>query len=248
MADDRQVSLEGRRLFIAIPTYDGRLSVKLAFSLAALMPMAVNHGVSVKLSQISGCSIITLARNILVDQFLKTDCTELLFIDSDICAAPEDILRLVAQGGDKDITAGYYPGRSDDEKLVFYPYLDDNGELEFDGSLMRVHRFGTGFMLIRRHVIETLAQKAQRYVANSALTQVPNVFDFTIREGQFVGEDYAFCDKAGAEGFKVWLDVEISLPHSSTQELTKDFKGEVVQPLQEEISRIRQNRANPDQG
>ena len=117
MAEEKRVSLEGRSIFVAIPTYDGRLSIKLAYTLAALMPMALKHGISVKLGHVSGCSIITMARNMLVDQFLKSDCTELLFIDADVIPQPEDILRLVAQSGDKDITAGMYPRRAKDKKL-----------------------------------------------------------------------------------------------------------------------------------
>jgi hypothetical protein len=41
-----------------------------------LMPKAASLGVSVFLSDMSGCSIITMARNALVNEFLKTDATD----------------------------------------------------------------------------------------------------------------------------------------------------------------------------
>ena len=63
MAEQKRVSLEGRKLFIGIPTYDGKLNIKLAYTLAALMPVALQHGISVKLGHVSGCSIITMARS-----------------------------------------------------------------------------------------------------------------------------------------------------------------------------------------
>ena len=109
MAETRQATLAKRTLFIGIPAYDGKLNIKTAFALAQLMPKAMQLGVSVILSDLSNCSIITMARNALVHEFLKTDATELLFIDSDVIATPDDILRLMAQSGGKDITAGAYP-------------------------------------------------------------------------------------------------------------------------------------------
>ena len=84
MAETKQATLTGRKLFIGIPAYDGKLNIKTAFALAQLMPKAMSLGVSVTLSDLSNCSIITMARNALVHEFLKTECTELLFIDADV--------------------------------------------------------------------------------------------------------------------------------------------------------------------
>lgn len=235
MAEEKRVSLEGRSIFIGIPTYDGKLSIKLAYTLAALMPVALKHGITVKLGHVSGCSIITMARNMLVEQFLKSDCTELLFIDADVIPQPEDILRLVAQSGDKDVTAGMYPRRAKDRKFFLDFYLNDEGDLEFEGALMRANRVGTGFMLIQRHVIEKIAEQSEMYLGQDGVGQVANVFEFSMRDGKFVGEDYTFCDKATAMGFTVWVDVEICLPHVGVEEFTNDFKNEVVGPLIQEI-------------
>ena len=235
MSEQKRVSLEGRKVFVAIPTYDGKLSIKLAYSLCQLMTMAMRLGVSVHLAHVTGCSIITMARNRLVEQFLKTDCTELLFIDSDVIAQAEDIMRLMAQSGDKDITAGNYPRRAKDKKFFMDLYFDENGDLEFDGAMMRINRVGTGFMLIQRHVIEAIAAKSAKYVSNDGSGNVSNVFEFKVEGDQFVGEDYTFCDKAVAEGFKIWTDVEISLPHMGTEEFTNNFQEEVMVPLLDNI-------------
>ena len=244
MAEEKRVSLEGRSVFVAIPTYDGKLSIKLAYTLAALMPMALKHGLSVKLGHVSGCSIITMARNALVDQFLKSDCTELLFIDADVIAQPEDILRLVAQSGDRDITAGMYPRRAKDRRFFLDFYLDEEDNLEFDGAMMRVNRVGTGFMLIRRHVVEDIANRSQKYLGMDGVGSISNVFEFSMLDGKFVGEDYTFCDKAGALGYSAWVDVEINLPHVGTEEFTNDFKNEVVVPLIDSMRKAKLKVAN----
>ena len=239
MAEAKQTVLAGRKLFIGIPAYDGKINIKLAYNLAALMPKALQYGVSVRLGDVSGCSIITMARNQLVHEFLKSDCTELLFIDSDVIATADDVLRLMAQSGDKDITAGAYPRRSKDKNFFADLYFDENQDLEFDGSLMRLERVGTGFMLIQRHVIEAMVAAHPEWFYDFKGEQVCGVFDFQNKDGRYLGEDYLFCDRARAHGFKIHIDVDISLPHVGTEAFENNFREEVVIPL---LDMIRQSK------
>jgi hypothetical protein len=236
MAETKKAVLEGRKLFIGIPTYDGKLNIKTAFALAQLVAKAAQFKMDVFLSDISQCAIITMARNALVHEFLKTDATELLMIDSDVIVTPDDVLRLVAQSGDKDITAGAYPRRAKDKKFFTDLYFNANGDLEFDGSLMRVKRVGTGFMLIQRHVIEKMVAAHPEWTYEKSPTEhMSAVFDFAVVDGKYVGEDYLFCDRATEMGFTVHIDVDISLPHVGSTEFTNNFREEVVVPLLENI-------------
>ena len=239
MAEAKQTVLAGRKLFIGIPAYDGKINIKLAYNIAALMPKALQFGVSVKLGDVSGCSIITMARNQLVHEFLKSDATELLFIDSDVIATADDILRLMAQSGGKDITAGAYPRRSKDKNFFADLYFNENQDLEFDGSLMRLERVGTGFMLIQRHVIEAMVAAHPEWFYDFKGEQVCGVFDFQNRDGRYLGEDYLFCDRAREHGFKIYIDVDISLPHVGTEAFENNFREEVVLPL---LDMIRQSK------
>ena len=233
-AETKQATLTGRTLFIGIPAYDGKLNIKTAFALAQLMPKAMSLGVSVILSDLSNCSIITMARNALVHEFLKTDATELLFIDADVIATADDMLRLMAQS--KDITTGAYPRRAKDQNFFADLYFDANGDLEFDGSLMRVERAPTGFMLIQRHVIEQMVFAHPEWTYEKSPTEkMSAVFDFAIVDGKYVGEDYLFCDRATQMGFKVYIDVDISLPHVGSNEFSRNFREEVVMPMLENI-------------
>ena len=220
---------------IGIPAYDGKLNIRTAFSLAKLMPVALSHGISMHLSHMSGCSIITMARNALVNEFLKTDAEELLFIDADVIVEPDDVMRLLAQSTDRDILCGMYPRRAKDKNFFLDLYRDDTDALVFDGPLMRVNRVGTGFMLIKRHVIEKLiADHPEWNVENrQGDGHVSAVFDFAIKDGKYVGEDYLFCDRAREAGFKVWVDVEICLPHVGVEEFTRSFVDDVLMPLLE---------------
>ena len=244
MADKKRVDLNGRRLFIGIPCYDGKVNVKTAFAIAQLMPMAMQLGIKIYLSDLSNCSLVTMARNALVAEFLKTDATDLLFIDADIVVEPNDILRLMAQSGDKDITAGACPRRLKDKKFFADIYRTEDGGIEMDGSLLRVERTGTGFMLIRRHVLESMIDAHPEWRYKGEKGDVFAVFDLQLKDGRYIGEDYLFCDRATQMGFTVHIDSEISLPHIGQMEFTSDFAEEALKPLLESLYAAKLKVAN----
>jgi len=239
MAEEkRPIDLNGRKLMIAIPAYDGRLNIKTAIALAQLTPQTNKFGVMLYISHISGCSLITKARNALVADFLDTDADTLLFIDSDVIVTPESVLRLLAVSLGKDITAGVYPRRGADRKFFMDLHLDkDTNSLVFDDNgLLQIERIGTGFMMIQRHVLETMVKNHPewRYVNDTKNRDEHAIFDFGIYDGKYYGEDYLFCDRARADGFTVFLDPTISLPHVGTEEFERNFEEEALKPLLEE--------------
>ena len=246
MPEEKRADLRGRNLFIAIPAYDGKLNIKTAFALAQLMPKALSLGVSVFLSDMSNCSIITMARNSLVNEFLKTDATDMLFIDSDVIVTPDDVLRLLAQHAGRDVTAGMYPRRASDKRFFLDLHYDEDQNFVFDGSLMRVKRVGTGFMMISRQIIEKMiaAHPEWQYENKEGNGTVAAVFDFAVKDGKFVGEDYLFCDRVAEVGGKVWVDVDISLPHIGTEAFTNNFREEVLIPMLENMRQSRLKVAN----
>jgi hypothetical protein len=115
MQNEQGYNLSGKSLFIALPAYDFKVSLKLAISLARFTQMAGKHGITVQIGSICGCSVVSRARNLLVQDLIESDCSHLLFIDSDINFEPEDVLRLLAWGDDpkKGIVAGVPRTRSE---------------------------------------------------------------------------------------------------------------------------------------
>lgn len=235
MAEEaKPINIAGRKLMIAIPAYDGKLNIKTSFALATLAVKAAEHGVRLSLTQVSGCSIITKARNALVGDFLKSDCTDLLFVDADVVINADDVLRLLALSTDKDVTAGIYTRRASDRKFFLDFYVDENNELVFDkNGMVQVLHIGTGFMMIRRHVLEHMvkAHPEWAYVANDGVSKDYDIFAFAVQNGEYVGEDYLFCRRAYEHGFTVFLDPSISLPHVGTEEFSRNFIEDVLKPL-----------------
>ena len=232
--ETRPMTIAGRKLMIAIPAYDGKLNIKTAFALADLIPKAASYGVQVQLSHLSGCSLITKARNVLVANFLESDCTDLLFVDADVVIDAESVLRLLALSTKKDITAGMYTRRAEDRKFFLDIYTNKNNELELDeNGMLRVNNVATGFMMIGRHVLEGMRNRHPdwMYLNDFYNRQECALFDFSLKEGQYIGEDYTFCARARADGYTIFVDPEITLPHVGSQEYHRSFKDEVFLPL-----------------
>ena len=234
---EKGFNLAGRKLMVAIPAYDGKLNIDSAFALSNLAVRVQPLGVKLYLTHLSGCSLITKARNSLVADFLNSDADTLLFVDADVVVSADAILRLMALSTGKDVTAGIYPRRGMDRKFFLDYYLDDRGALEFDeNGLMRVQRIGTGFMMIQRHVLETMIARHPEWAYENNVDNRTDyaIFDLGLVNGQYYGEDYLFCDRATAEGFTIYLDPAISLPHVGSEKFTRDFETDVLQPLLQE--------------
>ena len=118
MNQEKAFDLHGRRIFIALPAYDFKVSIKMAISLVHFGQQALQHGVEIQIGSICGCSVVSRARNLLAQDFLESKCTDLLFIDSDINFAAEDVFRLLAWTTDKGIAAGVPTVRKADKTYI----------------------------------------------------------------------------------------------------------------------------------
>jgi hypothetical protein len=174
-----QVNIEELRknkLFVATPMYGGMSHGLYVKSCLDLQTVMMRYGIEVKFSFLFNESLITRARNYLVDEFLRTDFTHMLFIDSDIHFDPNDIVALMAL--DKDVVGGPYPKKSINwanvaetarknpdlnpkelENLVGeYVFNVVKGTQQFQVSEpLEVMEIGTGHMMIKREVFDKMA-------------------------------------------------------------------------------------------
>jgi hypothetical protein len=169
--------LRKHKVFVATPMYGGMahgLYIKSSLDLQTTMS---KYGIETKFSFLFNESLITRARNYLVDEFLRTDFTHLLFIDSDIHYAPQDVIALLAL--DKDVIGGPYPKKSINWKNIAdtarkHPNLDPKeleklvGEYVFNvvkgtkqftvTDPLEVMEIGTGFMMVKRKVFDKMKE------------------------------------------------------------------------------------------
>jgi hypothetical protein len=237
-------------IMIATPCYGGMIHEPYLRGLTSLVAQMSGAGLPINLSTVVNESLITRARNELVKHFMMTECTHLMFIDSDIGFTAEDVLRLVSHN--KDIVVGAYPlkglrwanldgvkdiqdpediRRRVIEYVVNFQFASDEdlqaGRLAVTDGLIEVKDAGTGFMCIKRNVIETMIKEMPELEYQKELRFLMNEKDDGVRwsifdcekdpdDGRFLSEDYLFCRRWQRLGGKVWLDPEITLTHMGT--------------------------------
>lgn len=168
---------------------------------------------------------INVARSVQASKFYAETADDVfLMVDDDISFDPSDAegLVLLCRAG-YDIVGGAYPVR-DGSHLALR--VNDNKEVEFgpDVPPTEVDMIGTGFMAVHRRVLDAMVPTLNVCHGNSTNAFWP-FFDFSVVEDDLAGgyayltEDYTFCYRARALGFKVWLDPTIAIDHGATVQL-----------------------------
>src|SRR5210317_935449 len=102
--------LKKAKLFVATPMYGGQCAGMFCRSTNDLSALCAHYGIEVKFYYLFNESLITRARNYCVDEFMRSDCTHLMFIDSDIGFNPQDVLTMAAlmdpEKGEHEIMCG----------------------------------------------------------------------------------------------------------------------------------------------
>jgi hypothetical protein len=142
MQNQKGYTLAGHKIFFGIPAYDHKVSLKQAISLMRFAQQAPQHGIDITIGSICGCSVVSRARNLLVQDFLESDATELMFIDADINFQPEDIIRLMAWVTEEniDIAAGIPCARKVEKTYIVKLDEDGNGVTMNGMGLVRAQR------------------------------------------------------------------------------------------------------------
>lgn len=171
--------LKEASIFVGVPMYGGNCSGLFCKSTNDLATMCAKYGIRVVFYYLFNESLVQRARNYVADEFLRSDCTHLMFIDSDIGFDPKDVLSLlgiqITQPDQYDVLAAPYPKKSVAWEKVKKAVEVGRAENPFDlvhyaadyvfnplshiksfrvDELVEVSEAGTGFMLIPRNVFE----------------------------------------------------------------------------------------------
>lgn len=226
---------------LGLPTYDFKVTAKLAISLASFCVQATKYGIDIQICNISGCSVVSRVRNLIAQDFMDSDCTDLMFIDSDINFNAEDIFRLMAWNTDpkKGIVAGIPVARKKGKTYISTLDTDEDENIFMNHmGLVRAKRVATAFMLIRREVFEKMyeAHPEWRYHDEKKIgDEITAYFDFALKDGNYIGEDFLFCDRARELGFEVWIDPTIKLGHVGVEEFAGAFGEDYLYPLMKSV-------------
>jgi hypothetical protein len=204
---------------IAVPTYDG--TVYLATMKAIIqdtLEMLKLPGWRVSFQEVAGSADIYYARARLCHEFLETDGTHLMFVDSDVAWKPGSIPRLVKHG--VDMVAAVYPRRTEPFSYnLQYASADNKLDMHSNG-LCEVAGVSAGFMCISRNCLQKMTDAYRNDpiagLANGPRGEQVSFFDpyrFKDDPKRKLGEDYAFCQRWRDLGGKVWIDVNMPMAH-----------------------------------
>ena len=246
------------RILIATPCYGGNLHYQYVVSLFKLTKHLDRLNIGYSISFLGNESLVTRARNIMVGKFLSNlNFTHLLFIDADIQFHVTSVSRLI--DADKDVCVGVYPAKSfnfdrigqvinnltnqSDLESLCLNYmlefdLDESGQPQIDAQhkLIKVKFGTTGFMLIKRSVLESMidAYPDLRY-DNKKTCAVHNIkndklflFFDCIKDPEtndYLSEDYSFSLLWRQLGGDIWADMESKLSHWGNYAFHGDLKS-----------------------
>lgn len=171
--------LRKQKLFLAVPMYGGQCAGMFTRSIADLTGLCAKYQIPLQFYFLFNESLITRARNYCADEFMRSDATHLMFIDSDIGFNANDVLAMLGMSANDEkynVLCGPYPkktiswekikmavdkGIADENPNELENYVGDyvfnpkkgSGSIAI-GEPCEVLEGGTGFMLIQRKVFE----------------------------------------------------------------------------------------------
>src|SRR6201995_2336545 len=229
-------------VFVATPMYGGTATGIYTVSMVELPAIFLRNRVDL-LYAFWNEALVPNARNVLAHQFLESQATHLMWIDADIGFNAMDIISMLI--ADKDIVCGIYPKREVDwarvaqaveagvppEELSNHAgsfavkLLDDSADrvaADPDG-LLEIAAGGTGFMLIKRGVFDTLSEFVPEYAPDQRPIKEYYATTIDPESGRLITEDYHFCKLARSHGFKIYAAPWARLGHAGTYVFDRHF-------------------------
>lgn len=177
------MKLKDIKLMVAVPAYSS-VHTDFAISLLDLSTVFGSKKVHLEIEFVTGSSLVMDARNQLVERFMRSICTHLLFVDSDITFRPEDVKVLIEHANDeRKIVCGLYPKKKPNWEMIQHlaklgapSHVLQTQLGTLDNSMfepldpppstlqpVRVKSTGSGFILISKDVFTKIRAKFPEY-------------------------------------------------------------------------------------
>lgn len=171
---------------------------------------------------LSGDSYIDRARNKIANDFMESEFTDLLFIDSDMSWDEMGFARLLCR--DEEIVGCGYPCKNNwDFFGCLLNTTGPEGKPIVENGLLSAQSAPTGLMKIKRTVFEKLAQKdPDNYYMDNAQKPPKVVYNFFGRMPP-LGEDTSFCKRWRDIGGKIWVEPNVTINHYGFKAYTGNY-------------------------
>lgn len=157
--------LKDKSLFIGTPMYAIKCHGKYLNSILSLINVCHRLGIRTVFSSICNESLVQRSRNYIVDEFLRSNFSHMIFIDADIEFLPEYVLSLLLS--EKDLIGAPYANKNlcwEQVRNVVLSGKTENlssvaGQMSYQGILedvVETNVLTTGFMLLSRNMLECM--------------------------------------------------------------------------------------------
>lgn len=236
-----------KSIFIAIPSHSWNITVPTFLSLWQAKDEASEHDWKIHVECLAGDADIARARNVLLAQFYKSDCTDLVFIDADISWGYGTLARLMAHSA--DFVCGVYRMKTDDAEIYPVHWKQPRNMMvdpETKSPLLEANLVPGGFWRLSRRCVETMFEHSPKpWMVDVRFPDMeyPEVFEWMRdRSGKRrLSEDYTFCRKWQDAGGQIWVDPALCIDHTGM----KTFEGNLYASLARE-AQVYRRQAEPE--
>ena len=223
------------KIYLAMPSWDGKIPVNMTSFLISLQKYSKHEIIPTFTSKSVTCN----ARNYLLEDFLKSDCSHILWLDDD--NRPEDIFFIDKMISDnKDIVSALVPSRRpvkwDKHWLcILYEWFKETGEHEYlqyfekpnINGLIEIANCWFGCVLMKKKVCKDILENFSHpfefrtvwyFKINSVWVRDDTVdysliTDWTLRFRRYMAEDLLFMERARNLWYKIYADTEVYCNH-----------------------------------
>mgnify|MGYP003653991977 FL=1 len=218
------------KLYVAMPCYDS-VRVETMISLLDTFSALGKSGIEAKFQTVKS-SLVTHARNLLTCGFLQSDCDHMLCVDADVQFSPEAIMRMLVPK--EFIVCTPYRVKEDPLKTKYTVRFKNPDLIKIlPWDMVEIEEGPAGLMLINRIVFERLMDKHPELkiefkdpvkekmnkeigaIDDAIGRYMYNFWDttFSLKTGEWKGEDLSFCQRAREAGFKIYANLDSTTVH-----------------------------------
>lgn len=210
------LSLPKRHVCVALLSYDAKIFIRSAVALMQACAKCGELGWGFTYILRESDSMVARGRSQLASRFLvepgTKDCTDLVFIDTDVYWDADELIRLLSH--DVDVVAGAYPFKNDGGN---FPLRWSSQGLVQQNGLWVVQAATAGFMRIRRNALERMVSEMPWLEYTDAHGDASHrcwmFFDNLARPNGVYDEAYVFCERFRGVGGTIHIDPAIHLKH-----------------------------------
>jgi len=217
LTDSQVQILKNSKISFLIPCYGGAVFENFFVSFMRNVINLCGNKLQFTVETMANESLVTRARNNLIAKGMATDSTHLMFVDADIGFDFTDVVKMLI--ADKDVIGGLYPKKTYPIKYVVNCL---EGQEQQQSGVQEVENIGTGFLMMKRSVIQTMFNAHPELKYKNQLNLEPQyepfmytLFDTSLTEdGQYLSEDWTFCRRWRKLGGKIHAHNDVKLAHA----------------------------------